>query len=167
MMKIQEVNGKLSVVDFDEFQAYRIACQIEEDGIKFYKKLADAVSDPEVRQQIEFLKDQEQEHRVVFENGLLNLRAKKEDSSEDDDLLPSIDFEVFRPYDRIEGVEEALIDVTRALNLGVIVEDKSIQFYQHCQSQVQDVTVKAELDKIIEQEQSHKALLQSLLSKLG
>ena len=37
-MKIVEQDGKLAITDFNEEEAYEIACNIEKEGIKFYKK---------------------------------------------------------------------------------------------------------------------------------
>ncbi len=40
-MKIADQAGKLVITDFNEEEAYKIACNIEREGIRFYKKLMD------------------------------------------------------------------------------------------------------------------------------
>ncbi len=38
-MKIEEREGKLVIVDFNELEAYKVASKIEKDGIRFYDNL--------------------------------------------------------------------------------------------------------------------------------
>ena len=70
-MRIEELDGKLEVVDFNEFQAYRIACTIEKDGVQFYEKLLSKIERPELKETFEYLIREEKEHVKFFE-GLMN-----------------------------------------------------------------------------------------------
>ena len=165
-MKIQEIGGKLTVSDFDEFDAARIACKIEKDGILFYARLKEGISDAGIKKSVEFLIDEEKKHLSFFEDTLDGLRQKKEDAHEDDDLLPSMDFGVFEPYQSIAELENIVTTPAKALRLGMAIEDKSIQFYDACRTLVSDADAKKGLAGIIAEEKKHKALLQKIQEAL-
>jgi rubrerythrin len=100
--EIQDREDKLVIVDFDEFEAYRIACKIEKDGLWFYEKLASRTKNTEVGQTLKFLLGEEIKHLQFFEDSLSRLRRDKEDTAEDNDLLTSMDFDIFQPLIRIK-----------------------------------------------------------------
>ena len=74
-MKIQEIGGKLTVSDFDEFDAARIACKIEKDGILFYARLKEGISDAGIKKSVEFLIDEEKKHLSFFEDTAILVRS--------------------------------------------------------------------------------------------
>ncbi|MDD5154964.1 MAG: ferritin family protein, partial [Candidatus Omnitrophica bacterium] len=76
-MKIQDKKDKLVIVDFDEFEAYRIACRIEEEGLQFYGKLAGSVGDPKIAQTLNFLIGEEKNHLRFLEVSLSGLRGNR------------------------------------------------------------------------------------------
>ncbi len=166
-MKVEDKKDKLVIVDFDEFEAYRIACKIEEDGLRFYEKFANRAEDAGVTETLKFLLGEERKHLKFFEDSLSHLRQDKEDSAEDNDLLTSMDFGIFQPYQSITELEDILDDVPKALRLGVAIEDKSIKFYQACRQNVSADKAKSELDFVIEEEKKHKELLDNLLVVLA
>jgi len=102
-MKIEDKEGKLVVVDFDEFEAYRIAVKVEYDGIRFYDVFALSVDDPELKRVVGVLLAEERKHLAFFEGCIDRLRREKDDLSEDDSLLNSMDFGIFEPYQSMGG----------------------------------------------------------------
>ena len=42
-MKIEQKGNSFIITNFDEIEAYKVACKIEKEGLKFYKKLAENV----------------------------------------------------------------------------------------------------------------------------
>ena len=76
-----------------------------------------------------------------------------------------MDFGIFKPYKDVEELENIVTDIDRALKLGIIVEDKSIQFYKLCFNNISSEKAKKELEFIIKEEKKHKSLLQSILNK--
>lgn len=166
-MKIREKEDELVIVDFDEFEAYRVACKIEEDGLRFYEKLASKIKNSGVVQALEFLIGEERKHLRLFEDSLSRLRDDKEDTAEDNDLLASMDFGIFQPYQSIAELENIMEDTSRALRLGIAIEDKSIKFYQACRQGVSTDDAKAELELIIGEEKKHKGLLEAQLKATG
>ena len=165
-MKIQEKKDTLVIVDFDEFEAYRIACKIEQDGLQFYEKLAGKAENSGVSQTLNFLLGEERKHLKFFEDSLSRIRNEKEDSAEDNDLLTSMDFGIFQPYQSIAELEDTVKDMPKALRLGVAIEDKSIKFYQACSGNISSAETKNGLALIIGEERKHKDLLETLLKVL-
>ncbi|HTY45489.1 MAG TPA: ferritin family protein [Patescibacteria group bacterium] len=165
-MKIEEKGSKLVVVDFDEFEAYRIACKIEKDGIRFYRKLSESVNNAEAKNILEFLMEEEKKHLRFFEDCVASLRESAEDETEDDDLIPSADFGVFQPYQGIVELEKAMSDTRKGLRLGIIIEEKSIQFYGACQQELSAADAKMQIGRIIEEENRHKDLLERMARNL-
>ena len=165
-MRIEERGDKLVIVDFDEFEAYRIACKIEKDGIKFYRKLSGSMKPGEARELVEFLVEEERKHLRFFEDCLSAAREKGEDTSEDNDLIASFDFGVFMPYRDMAELEDVLTDTPKALRLGVAIEDKSIKFYDSCREGVSAVQTREELGSIINEEKRHKDLLTKMADNL-
>lgn len=164
-MKIEEKNGALVITDFNEFDAYRIAVAIEKDGMELYEKLLALDLKPAVRETLKFLKSQEGHHISIFEELLQQLRDAGEDTSEDNDLLTSMNFGIFEPYQSMEGLQDALTDIDKAVRLGLLFEKKSIAFYQACKEKVSSTQAAGELTAIIKEEQRHKALLEGILKR--
>ncbi|MDD5584024.1 MAG: ferritin-like domain-containing protein [Candidatus Omnitrophica bacterium] len=162
-MRIEERHGKFVVSDFDEFEAYRIACTIERDGIRFYGLLAKNTKDQKITQTLDFLLGEEKKHLVFFEGNLNALRVATEDRHEDNDLLGSMDFGVFKPYQDMSDLNNIVTDSKKALALSVAVEDMSIRFYQGCYAAISSTAVKTQLKRIIEEEEKHKKLFEELL----
>ena len=155
-MKVEEKAGKLVISDFDEFEAYRIASNIEEDGINFYKMIAERAINPEVRETLEFLLDEEEKHLEFFSDCLDAIRQEKEDVSKEDDSVTSIDFGIFQPYKRLEDMEKIITNIEKALSLGVVIENKSIEFYAACRLHITNEETKEKISNIIEEEMRHK-----------
>lgn len=166
-MRIEELDGKLEVVDFNEFQAYRIACTIEKDGVQFYEKLLSKIERPELKETFEYLIREEKEHVKFFENCLNQLREKNEELSEDDDLLSSIDFGIFRPFKDETELEKIINDIPKVLSLGVIIENKTISFYKACMENVSSDNTKKELANIVAEETKHKEKLLEIVDSLS
>jgi len=165
-VKVEQWHDKLVVTDFDEFDACRIASKIEKDGIWFYEKLAQAVKKPEVRETLNFLVQEEKRHIDFFENELQRLRSSGEDKNEDDDLLTSMDFKIFEPYQEIKDLPKFLENISNALRLGMAIEDNSVRFYQACEEKVSGYLAKQELIKIIGEEKKHKKIFEDMLRSM-
>lgn len=161
-MKIEEINGKLVITDFNEFEAYRIACKIEEDGIRFYKKLFGFIDNHGVKETLEFLLAEEHKHLLFFQKCLSALRESSEDPSEYNDLLTSMDYGIFDLKLKLDASENFIKGIKEALGIGIRIEDRSIEFYQACMNAIHHKAPKKELKNIIEEEKKHKKLLMGI-----
>lgn len=155
-MRIEELDGRFEVVDFTEFEGYRIACAIEKDGQRFYEKLLAKITKPELKEVFEYLIREEKEHVKFFENCLDELRKDNEDLTEDDDLLSSIDFGIFHPFKDETELEEIINDIQKVLSIGIVIENKTISFYKACMENISNDNAKNELASIIAEETKHK-----------
>ncbi len=162
-MKIEEKNGNFVITDFNQFEAYRIAARIEKDGVDFYEKLAQKVDDNQTRKTLELLASEEVRHLRTFEYLLTEARQVSEDESEDNDLLTSMDFGIFKAYQNLEELESIIADSKKAIKVGIEVEAKSIAFYESCQKALSSDKAKQEVAKIINEEYKHKGLLEDML----
>jgi len=165
-MHIEEKDGSLVIVDFNELGAYKIACKIEKDGIDFYKKLSGKITQDKPKEILTFLLNEEKKHIKLFEELLFKMRQKKEDGFEEDDLLGTIDYGIFQPYQDSKELENILDNPKKALKLGLIIEDKSIKFYESCRDHVSVEETKKEISNIIQEERRHKQLLEDIQNKL-
>lgn len=163
-MKIQERGDKFVIVDFNELEAYKIATKIEKDGIRFYENLCEGIKDEDVKDKMKLLLQEERKHLNLFEDRLYDVRQRVEDSFEEDDLLSYMEYGIFQPYQSIENMGEKIDDVKKALRLGIIVEEKSIKFYQVCNDNVFSSETKKELQGIIEEEKRHKTLFENMIN---
>ena len=53
-------------VKFNAFEVFEIAEQIERNGVKFYRKAAESISDSKIKQTLLDLADMEAEHEKTF-----------------------------------------------------------------------------------------------------
>lgn len=165
-MKIENKNGVLVVTDFDEVEAYIIACKIEEDGISFYKKLQEREKSPKISEIIYFLIREEQRHLKLFNSRLYALRENSDIDYDENDLLTSIDYGIFQPYKDKEDLEKVINNENRAFSLGIIIENKSIEYYTILSKNLSQNKAKSEIANIIEEEKHHKEILEGLLKKI-
>ncbi len=165
-MKIEEKNGGLAIVDFNELEAYKIASKIESDGISFYTNLSAGIKNKKIQEIVNSLIQEEREHLKFFQEQLSIKNQSIDDGFEDDDLLRFMDYGIFKPYQEMKQMKDLIYDTQKALDLGIIVEDKSIKFYQACQRSVNSPDTKKELSNIIKEEEKHKAKLEGLLKEL-
>ncbi len=167
-MRVEEVKGELVIVDFDEMEAYKIACKIEKDGIEFYQRLLSKLTpeNDKAKKILSFLLNEEYEHLKFFEESLFRLRQKKEEDSEDEDILTSMDYGIFSAYQNIKELQAILDEPAKALRLGIAIEEKSIKFYECCRGHVTSGEVKQELAVIIDEEAKHKEVLADMVSHM-
>ena len=163
-MRIEEKDDALVIVDFDELEAYRIACKIENDGLEFYKNLLEAVNETAAKKAIQLLIGEEKKHLNLFEKCLSRLRQQKEDTSEDNDLLGSLDYGIFAAFQGAIGLKEAVRGKESALRLGIAIENNSIRFYGALKDKVPSQETKVEISNIIKEEFKHKQVLENALS---
>lgn len=166
-MKITEVDGKLAITDFSEEEAYEIACNIEKEGLRFYNKLKETHTDAKIVEILNVMLKDEAEHLKFFESAREQLQETLEQETEDNDLIMSMNFGIFKPYEDIENLNEVISDGKKALKLGALVENRAIDFYRQCREKVSSESTKRELDKIISEEIKHRDLFEQVKNKIS
>ena len=165
-MKIEEKNGEFIITDFNEAEAYKIASKIEQDGIDFYTKILDEATEPAVKEKISYLLNEEKKHLKFFQERLFEVSEDKADGFEEDNLLGYMEYEVFKPFLDAKDLPENIKDARKALNLGIIAENSSINFYLSLRDKATSSETKDELAVIIEEEKSHRELFEQLLNQI-
>ena len=161
-MRIEEKNGQISVADFNEFQAYKIACKVEQDGVGIYNYLNRRVEEPALRDMFAFLSQQEEEHYRYFKKRVDDLvrENRKEKNEKYDNLINLMELKIFPSYQDIIKLAESVDNEKDLLVMAIDIESKSISFYEACRENIDSPDIKKELEHIIEEENHHKELLQ-------
>ena len=156
-MRIRDTGTGIQLYDFTAPEAYRIARNIEQEGIRFYQMLMDKAADAGVRELVTRLRDAEAEHLRIFEQ-LLEGAGGKPGQWEDDDLLESVDDAIFS----ITEDQVAAADFGQALQLGIIIEKRSLAFYLEVEKHTESSEGKDALRKVIAEERQHWEQLKRL-----
>ena len=153
-------------VFFNVSEIYQFAIKIEENGEKFYRKVANKTKNKEVKDLFNFLADEEVKHKKVFEELL-----SKIEKYEPPESYPGEYFAYLKAYAEElifpKGVEREMEkeDVIEAINFGIRRELDSIMYYLEAKGFVPE-TQHNQLDKIIEQERAHFVKLSNLKKQL-
>ncbi|MBN1522012.1 MAG: hypothetical protein JW928_05710 [Candidatus Aureabacteria bacterium] len=164
-MKIEEKDGALVIVDFNDLEAYKIARKVEKDGIAFYNRLLDLALNEKTRDVLRILLEEEKKHLKFFEDMMFSIR-EEEWFEKEDDLLDDLNYGIFPDNMPELEVGQFLDRPEKAVGLGIVMEKRTIEFYQACQERVLNEKAKKEIEKIIEKESEHKNILQGILKDI-
>jgi rubrerythrin len=154
---------------FEPSEVFQFAIRIEENGEKFYRKMADKFSDPKVKELFSYLADEETKHKRIYEGMVENIEKYEPFES-----YPGEYFEYLRAYaDKIIFDEEALdeqqkqiTDPTTAINVAMDNEVASILYYQEIKNLVSKKQ-RGLIDKIMEEERRHFVTLSGMRSNIA
>ncbi|MDP2938622.1 MAG: ferritin family protein [Candidatus Omnitrophota bacterium] len=164
-MKIDYLEGKIRITDFNSIEAYKIARKIESEGIEFYGKLLKQNFDEATNEIMKFLLLEEKAHLKLFEEKLLEAKQNLDDGFEEDSIFDYVDTKVFYPFNAVASLNEALTNKEKAIRLGVKIENNSISFYEACLLNTKEQQTKKDLRWLIGEENKHLLKLQGLLKK--
>jgi len=159
-------------LEFSAGEVFEMACQIERNGARFYRKAARAVGE-DVKQRLLDLAAMEDDHLATFTSMLEGLSSQERTApvyDPDDEavlyLRAFADTRVFDakadPSEKLSGSESLQEILQRAIGL----EKDSIAFYTGIRAMVPDKLGKDKIDAIIQEEMSHVAMLAGELSAL-
>jgi rubrerythrin len=161
-------------VQFNAFEAFEIAEQIERNGAKFYRRAAQVFGDSGLGNLFLELADWEKSHEKIF------ARMRKQLSEQgrelrtfrpEDRLLPDVQamagLAVFgirpNPADELNGTESRR-DV---LEMAMEKEKDSIVYYTGLKDFVADIAGRDKIDEIIGEEMRHIRILRQSLASAG
>ncbi len=152
---------------FDVSEIYQFAINIEENGEKFYRKVASKLKEPKIKEIFLFLADEEGEHKKIFMKLLESIK-----NYEPVETYPGEYFAYLKAYSQelifpqmIERELDKSITPIDAINFGIRRELESILYYIEVKNFVQE-TQHSQLDKIIEQERQHFIKLSNLKKEM-
>jgi rubrerythrin len=142
-------------------EVYQFAVAIEQGGFEFYEKLIQATDNPRVKNELKFLRDEEAQHKAFFQ-GELRKKGRAE-MALGPGLAAAQEEEFVRPMDQF--YREAKVSNTReALRFGIVLEQKTIDFYGDLRRQSKDPAFLKDLDQIVAEEKKHKQKLNIVLA---
>ena len=163
--------------DFNADEVFKMAEQIERNGVRFYLEAAENISDASVRPLFLDLAAMEAEHEKVFASMRADLPDEEREPTVFDPegeaalyLRALADLQVFGK----EGEEDFILSedlpeqerIRKILRAAIDLEKESIVFYLGMKELVPAKSGKDKIDKIIREEMGHIRLLSGLRKKL-
>lgn len=156
---------------YNILEVIQIAINIEKDGIQFYTQLAKKTKDKKVKEIFLKMAGDEELHVTKLDSmmellsDVKNIYVDYEDEEYISSYLKDIsDNQVFAVED-INKTNKG-ISVKDALEYSLRNEDKAINFYTAFKKYAENQKAQYILDLIIAEEQTHKVILNELISKL-
>lgn len=153
-------------------EAFKVAMNLERDGLKFYTKVADAVRSPEARRIFKRLEKDEIKHLNRFRrlneraNAQLAMRPISTDQEITAYLRSLIDSGIFKG---IKAITERAIEgfsEQEALYVGIQAEKDSILFYEEALKLALDESGKRAFRQILKEERKHLVILTARSQRL-
>ncbi|MGC9066486.1 MAG: ferritin family protein [Candidatus Ratteibacteria bacterium] len=153
----------------NEDELFKVAMNIEEQGIEFYQNAFNQASISEAKEIFQFLCGEEKRHYEVFkkmDNDVQGIKFRPEAIDEEISLYlrSLVDSGIFENI--VSRNQWKDITDKQALNIGIQVEKTSILFYDGIRHITEDPTAGVALDKIIAEERSHLIKLTTLWKEL-
>ena len=153
---------------FNAGEVFQFAVRIEENGEKFYRRVAETAGDADVRSVFSFLADEEVKHRETFRE----LLSKIEDFKPTE-MYPGEYFAYLKAYaDQIifsSKLDEDLperADASSAVEFGIRRELDSILYYLEMKNVVPEGH-RETVDRIVQEERKHFAKLSRLQEQIS
>ena len=161
-------------ITFNAFEIFEIAEQIERNGVKFYRKAAQAFSGSDLHKTLLDLADMEAEHEETFENMRKQISYKQRElitfDPENEMALYLQAMAAGHVFDLKKDLAEQLTGKetpAEILKMAIEAEKDSIVFYLGLKNFVTAETGKEKVEDIIREEQSHIVLLTQKLADLN
>lgn len=151
-----------------------LACQVESNGVEFYRRSAELASDPKAEQFLRQLAVMEEDHLQVFsamkENWLARQSADAQAGEPDESVRSYLEMLASdRLFDPAGGPAKTWTGgerLTDVIAKAVEMESDSILFYVGLKEYVPTADQRAKIDDIIHQEMGHATSLKNLLMQL-
>lgn len=160
-------------IAFNALEILEMAEQIERNGVKFYRKAAQSVSDRQMRQLFEGLAEMEVEHGKIFAGMKKQLSDEAREPVVFDPeneialyLQAFADGHVFDPKKDLSKQLTGTESVEDILKLAIGIEKDSIVFYLGLKDFVSVKAGKEKVEAVIKEEMGHIAVLNQKLSAL-
>ena len=150
-MKVKAAGEEIQIYDFNPVEALKIARKLEREGINFYGNLLKKAEDPKVKEALDYLRGQEEDHLKIFEKLIEREDPEAADEDDEDNVFDCVDDGVFL----LPKEKDLAADFDSALELGVTIEKRSLAFYLELVKHTESEDGKNTINKIIEEEKKH------------
>lgn len=143
-----------------------IAVKIEEDGVTFYKNLANRTKNKEAKEIYNYLAGEEKEHIEVFKSiykELTGKRFEKAFSEEEANLYihSLVENRIFKNSEEIDNFIKSIKDELEVLDLAIQIEKDTILYYYEVLEGLEDKEGNL-VKELINQEKTHVYRLNNL-----
>jgi len=152
----------IHVKNVDIGEAYRLAVTVEEEGYKFYDDIIRNTENVRVRNELTYLRDEEQKHKAFF-LGFLKKEGASGGAASGKELRDWIEKELLAPVREFYKTGKPSNN-TEALKVGAILEKKTVLFFEALKKAVTDKAVLQDLDGILDEENKHLKRINILLA---
>ncbi len=154
---------------FEPSEVFQFAIKIEENGEKFYRKMAEKFNDPKVQELFSYLADEEIKHKRIYEGMVEGIEKYEPFES-----YPGEYFEYLRAYaDKIifdakafDEQQKKITDLMTAINVAMDNEVASILYYHEIKNLVPK-NQRGSIDKIMEEERRHFLALSGMRTNIS
>ena len=160
-------------ITFNAFEIFEMAEQIERNGVKFYRKAAQGLSDRDIRQTLLDLADMEADHEKTFANMRKQISYKQRELiTFDPENEVALYLQVMangHVFDLRKDISQQLTGketVEDILKMAIEAEKDSIVFYLGLRDFVPARAGRDKVEDIIKEEQGHIAVLRQKLAAL-
>jgi rubrerythrin len=155
-------------MELNKIEVFKIAQNLEKQGIEFYKKSAEFTDEQELKTLFDELAAMEIKHLALFRG--LEEKFKDDAYLDSDDIGKYLDEQYHSSlFDQEESVDEWK-DISSVKDIFKNARSKevfSVQFYSFIHGQAKSGETKSALEKVIAEEKEHVALMDKYLSQLG
>ena len=153
---------------FNASEIYQFAIRIEENGEKFYRKMAKKLDEPKVKELFTLLADDEVVHKKTFKEMLSQI-----ENYEPPESYPGEYFEYLRAYvdnvlfsiNKFDEDVEKIHNALEAIQFAIDKELDSVLYYQEIRNVV-NTHQKKLIENIIEEERQHVVKLSEIKRKI-
>lgn len=159
-MKIEYKGDEIIISDFKPVEAYKIARRLEVEGIGFYNLFLSgpAAKSDDTRKAIESLIAEEKKHFALFNQKVEEMAGP----FEEDSVVDEVDTKVFGTYDEPADLVSIVKDRKKTLQVGMLFEKRSINFFKICLEKTTDASTKSAFGEIIKEEEKHFQILKDM-----
>jgi rubrerythrin len=154
--------SELGLGDHSVEDMYEVAVHIEQGGYDFYAQIIEGSDNPQVKNEVSSLRDDEAKHKAFFQEQL-KARGHAASAELSDELKSWLDREFVKPMAEVLK-NRGLTSNPQALQLGIRLEQKTIDLYESLKAQGSEAGVLEDLQAIIDEEYKHKRKLNLLLA---
>ncbi|CAB49843.1 ferritin family protein [Pyrococcus abyssi] len=131
--------------------ALALALEVEKAELKFYLEMAKIAREEKARKMFLFLANEELEHWKIFEEKLIEALLRHCEK-------PNIDEEAL---EKLTPKMEGEVSEIKAVEVGMMQEKKTWEFYEKLAEEVEDEEVKKTLKELAKVEEGHYELLKA------
>ncbi|MBU2547341.1 MAG: ferritin family protein [Proteobacteria bacterium] len=162
------------IYGFNASEVFKIAIDIEENGLRFYEKAQAKTDDAEVKKIFAELAGEELKHKARFtelRNELPEAASQSQvwdpDNEMDQYLKMMADMHVFRTGADVDVQLDKVQGATEALKLAMQFEKDSIVFFAEIQNMAEGAESRDKIGVLVKEEQGHLRRLALQLRRLG